>query len=102
MKWSAYDTLGVAGNADDATIRQRYLTLIQAHPPDRDEARFLSIREAYEKIATAEQRLAYQVLEQPVSGLEAWLEEALSTSGAVREIDPTEMLPILAEALYVR
>ncbi len=48
--------LGVAPDSDDAVIRAAYLAAVRACPPERDAARFASIRSAYEAIADARRR----------------------------------------------
>src|SRR4051812_16230392 len=45
-----YEVLGVAANADEATIRQRYLDLVRQFPPDRAPERFVAIRAAYDEV----------------------------------------------------
>ena len=56
-----YHVLGVAEDAPQEEIRRAYLSLIQAHPPDRDAEGFREIHAAYEltkdEIARAKLRL---------------------------------------------
>ena len=56
-----YRLLGVAENADDATIKQAYLQQVRAHPPERDPQRFQSIRTAFELIHNRRQRLRFRL-----------------------------------------
>jgi DnaJ-class molecular chaperone len=54
--------LGVDDTAGDETIRQRYLTLVRAFPPDREPDRFQEIRQAYESIRDERSRLEWKLL----------------------------------------
>jgi DnaJ-class molecular chaperone len=45
-----YETLGIPRNADETTIRRRYLELIRESTPDRAPERFAEIRAAYEEV----------------------------------------------------
>lgn len=45
-----YEVLGLATNADEATIRQTYLDLVRRFPPDRDPEQFARVRAAYEAL----------------------------------------------------
>jgi molecular chaperone DnaJ len=60
-----YEVLGVARDADDATIKKAYRRLAMKHHPDRNseddgsEARFKEAKEAYEVLSNADKRAAY-------------------------------------------
>jgi len=58
-----FAVLGVAEDAGDEVIKQRYLALLRAFPPDREPERFQIYRRAYETIrdtrARAELHLLY-------------------------------------------
>lgn len=54
-----YRLLGVARDADDATIRAAYLAAVRDCPPDRDAARFAALRQAYDTLATHRARLRH-------------------------------------------
>ena len=58
-----YLILGVAVDADDATIRAAYLSGIKASPPEQDPKRFEALRNAYEAIKTRKDRLAYDLFD---------------------------------------
>lgn len=47
----SHAVLGVAPNADEQTIRKRYLALVREFPPDRAPERFKEIRAAYERLS---------------------------------------------------
>ncbi len=58
---NAFEILGVSLDADDETIRKRYLQLIREFPPERDAEKFAKHREAYEKIKTLNDRAEYRL-----------------------------------------
>ena len=58
-----YQTLGLSADADETAVRQRYLELVRAFPPERAPERF------------AEVRAAYDALNDPVARLKALLFE---------------------------
>ena len=45
-----YQILGVPPDADEATVRQRYLQLVRDNPPERSPERFAEIRAAYDQV----------------------------------------------------
>lgn len=51
-----YLILGVAIDADDATIRQRYLALVRQYPPSTAGDQFAAISASYEAIKDARSR----------------------------------------------
>jgi curved DNA-binding protein CbpA len=56
---SAYEILGVAPDADDETIRRRYLELANQFQPEFHPDRFAAIRSAYEKVKDVPARARY-------------------------------------------
>ncbi len=56
------EILGVSTDVDEATLRQRYLTLVRQHPPEKSPRRFAEIREAYEQLRDPVIRLSNQIL----------------------------------------
>lgn len=45
-----YEVLGLGSSATPAEIRDRYLKLVRAHPPERDPEKFAAIHEAYDQL----------------------------------------------------
>jgi hypothetical protein len=43
-------TLGLSADADEASVRRRYLELVRENPPEKCPERFAEIREAYEQL----------------------------------------------------
>ena len=63
--------LGVAPNADEASLRRRYLELVRENPPEQHPQRFAEIRAAYEHLRDPAERLKRQVFEvQPSESLD--------------------------------
>jgi curved DNA-binding protein CbpA len=54
-----YTVLGVSPDADDATIRRRYLELTREYPPEHAPERFAAIRSAYEQVKDLDARARY-------------------------------------------
>lgn len=56
---SPFEILEVAEQATDAEIKHAYLQKVRSNPPDRDQAVFQQIQEAYETIKDENSRLNY-------------------------------------------
>jgi len=59
-----FAVLGVAPDADEATVRAAYRRAVREHPPDRDPAGFERVRAAYERVRDPV-ALAYSLLDPP-------------------------------------
>ena len=57
-----FTVLGVAEDAGDAEIRQRYLALVRDFPPDRAPDRFREYRAAYDALIDERKRLETKLL----------------------------------------
>jgi curved DNA-binding protein CbpA len=55
--------LGLPPDADDDTIRRRYLELVREFPPDHHPERFALVREAYESLKDLNTRLRRRLFE---------------------------------------
>lgn len=62
-----YELLGITPTADDKTIRNAYLELIKAYPPDREPERFKEIANAYESIKDEKKRLEFYLFNKDIS-----------------------------------
>jgi curved DNA-binding protein CbpA len=58
-----WEVLGLAADADDDTIRRRYLELVRQFPPEQHPERFAAIRHAYESLRDLGTRLRYSLFE---------------------------------------
>jgi curved DNA-binding protein CbpA len=58
-----YKVLELPQNADEETIRRRYLELVKRFPPERDPKKFAEVRAAYEALRDRDERLRKQLFE---------------------------------------
>lgn len=58
-----YEVLGLACDADEVSIRGRYLELVRKFPPDRDPERFVAIRAAYDEVRDPARRLESRIFD---------------------------------------
>src|SRR6476659_10009203 len=58
-----YAVLGLPADADDETIRRRYLELVKQFSPEHHPEKFALIRRAYESLRDLETRLRYRLFE---------------------------------------
>jgi curved DNA-binding protein CbpA len=58
-----YVLLGVADDADDETIRSRYLELVRQFSPEHHPQRFAAVRAAYESLRDRDTRLRHRLFE---------------------------------------
>jgi curved DNA-binding protein CbpA len=58
-----FTVLGVTEDAGDDQIKQRYLALVRAFPPDREPERFQAYRAAYEALRDQRKRLEAKLLQ---------------------------------------
>jgi curved DNA-binding protein CbpA len=56
-----YEILGVQPAAGEAAVRERYLELVRAFPPDRAPERFAAIHAAYSALRDPAKRLENQI-----------------------------------------
>jgi curved DNA-binding protein CbpA len=71
-----YAELGLPADADDETIRRRYLELVKQYSPERYPEKFAAIRHAYENLRDLETRVRYRLFEAGKhESIEALIEE---------------------------
>jgi curved DNA-binding protein CbpA len=58
-----YQILGISADADDETIRRRYLELVRQFTPEHSPERFAAIRAAYESTRDLNTRVRYRLFE---------------------------------------
>jgi hypothetical protein len=76
--------LGVVQDADDDAIKQRYLALVRAFPPDREPERFQEIRGAYEAVRGERERLETRLLQTGTAALSRLKLHCLNPAGPDR------------------
>jgi curved DNA-binding protein CbpA len=79
-----YLILGVSQDADDDAIERAYLEGIRRSPPERDPQGFESLRNAYEKIRTRRERIAYALFDTTPADSEDILNKAAPLGNARR------------------
>ena len=82
MNDDPFAVLGVSDDADDETIRRRYLALVRAFPPDREPERFQVFRRAYEAISGKRERLERKLLHTSTAALSRLKLHCLAASGS--------------------
>lgn len=89
-----FEILDVAADASDTQIKQAYLQKVKDNPPDRDQARFQSINNAYESIKDAKSRISYALFHIPDADFDALLDKALDSAQPLR-IEPEQFVKLL-------
>jgi curved DNA-binding protein CbpA len=72
-----YQVLELRPDADDATIRARYLDLVRRWPPEQAPERFAAIRAAYELVRDRDTRLRHRLFD---------AERTASMDGLIEEV----------------
>ena len=91
-----YQVLGIARDADDATVRAAYLRAVQHCPPDRDAERFAALRRAFDAVATHRLRVANDLFDKEPPTLESMI-HFLESSLAPRRPDIATLLRVLKD-----
>ena len=101
MTTDPFAVLGVDENAGDEAIKQRYLALVRAHPPDREPDRFQAYRHAYEAVRGERERLEVQLLQTSTGALTRLKLHCLRAAGTERR-RPSEatMAALFLDGLY--
>lgn len=58
-----HEVLGVPADADDETIRRRYLELVRQYSPEHHPDKFALVRDAYERLRDRNARVRYRLFE---------------------------------------
>lgn len=78
-----FTVLGVDDNAGDDQIKERYLALVRAFPPDREPERFKAYRMAYEAVCDQRKRLETKLLRTSDAALSRLKLAAVSPSAPI-------------------
>jgi curved DNA-binding protein CbpA len=71
-----YAVLGLPDDADDETIRRRYLELVRQFTPEQHPERFAAVRSAYEALKDLDTRLRHRLFgDRQGESIEAIIEE---------------------------
>ena len=76
MMADPHEVLGIEPQASPQAIRQRYLELVRAHPPEQHPERFAAIQQAYERLRDPARRLELRLFKpETTESLEALIRE---------------------------
>jgi curved DNA-binding protein CbpA len=78
-----FTVLGVGEDAGDDQIKQRYLALVRAYPPDREPERFQAYRAAYEAVRDQRKRLEAKLLRTNDAALSRLKLAVAASSGSI-------------------
>jgi curved DNA-binding protein CbpA len=78
-----FTVLGVGEDADDDQIKQRYLALVRAFPPDREPEQFQAYRAAYEAVRDQRKRLEAKLLRTNEAALSRLKLTIVTPSGSI-------------------
>ncbi len=78
-----FTVLGVGEDAGDDQIKQRYLALVRAFPPDREPERFQAYRAAYDAVRDPRKRMEAKLLRINDAALSRLKQAVVSPSGPV-------------------
>jgi curved DNA-binding protein CbpA len=82
-----YAVLDLPADADDETIRRRYLELVKQFSPEHHPEKFAQIRQAYEKMRDLETRLKHRLFEAgKTDSIDAILEDLSSCRTSRRRL----------------
>lgn len=75
---TAFDILGVSIDATDEEIKKAYLQKVKIYGPEQAPDEFKKIRSAFDLINTEEKRIKYQLFNNDVPSVYAFVEDSLS------------------------
>jgi len=96
IQYSPYQIIGVSEQATDAEIKQAYLQLVKANPPERDQQRFRQIQQAYGLIKDQDSRLEYDLFHLPEIEFEKLLDHAFEEA-AIKPLASNEFKQLFAK-----
>jgi DnaJ domain len=96
-KQDPFAVLDVAEDADDETIKRRYLALVRQHPPEREPERFNEIRAAFEAVESKRDRLRARLLTIHDAALLRLKRDMLEADGPPRRPGPATVRALLRD-----
>jgi curved DNA-binding protein CbpA len=90
-----YDVLELPADADDETIRNRYLELVRRFPPEQNPERFAAVRAAYESLRDLNTRLRHRLFEAGKKDTVDAIVEELACRSQRRRVSLTTLLSVL-------
>lgn len=93
-----YQLLGIGESTTDTDVKLAYLQQVKDNPPDRDQARFQQIQQAYETIKDEDSRLRYALFHVPTLEFNALLDQAFRQDSALSPLPADDFLKLLQAA----
>jgi curved DNA-binding protein CbpA len=90
-----YQVLGLPPEADDDTIRRRYLELVRQYSPEHHPEKFAAVRAAYEQLRDQSTRLRHRLFEAGKRETVDAIIEEVSCRRPRRRVSLKEMLSIV-------
>jgi curved DNA-binding protein CbpA len=89
--------LGLAADADDDTIRRRYLELVRQFSPEHHPEKFAAIRAAYERLRDRDTRVRYRLFEAGRKETIESIVEEIACRSSRRRVSLKTLLSVLAK-----
>lgn len=87
--------LGVPADADDETIRRRYLELVRRHSPEHHPEKFAAVRAAYERLRDRTARVHYRLFDAGRKETIEALVEEIACRSSRRRVSLKTLLSVL-------
>ena len=91
----AYQVMGLPADANDETIRRRYLELVRQFSPEQHPEQFAAVRAAYENLKDLNTRLRYRLFEAGKNESVHALLEEIACQSPRRRLSLTTLLATL-------
>jgi curved DNA-binding protein CbpA len=95
---TAFDILGVCIDATDDEIKTAYLQKVKIYGPERAPDEFKQIRSAFDLINTEKKRIQYQLFNNDMPSVYAFVEDSLSAD-KLQGTSEKLLAPALLESL---
>lgn len=89
--------LGLPADADDETIRRRYLELVRRFSPEHHPEKFAAIRAAYERLRDRNARVRYRLFEAGRKETIESIVEEIACRSSRRRMSLKTLLSVLAK-----
>jgi curved DNA-binding protein CbpA len=89
--------LGLPADADDETIRRRYLELVRRFSPEHHPEKFAAIRAAYERLRDRNARVRYRLFEAGRKETIESIVEEIACRSSRRRVSLKTLLSVLAK-----
>ena len=90
--------MGLPADADDETIRRRYLELVRQFSPEHHAEKFAAIRAAYERLRDRNARARYRLFEAGRKETIEALVEEIACRSCRRRVSLKTLLSVLSRA----